>query len=76
MCSNDDSRFTLTYCTAMSNWVRYAFVRGRGKQWIFSETIVVYDIKIGPWVDLDLFTARSNLVPFVSAWGVFKLLFH
>ena len=43
VCSNDDSGMTLTYfigplCFCMEKKI---------KQWIFSETIVVYDIKIG-----------------------------
>ena len=38
---------TLTYFTSRSNVVPYAFVQEKGKQWIFSETIVVYDIKVG-----------------------------
>ena len=40
-CSNHDPRLTLTYLMARSNLVHYAFV------WDFSETIVVYDIKVG-----------------------------
>ena len=40
--SNNDSRLTLTYFTARSNLVPYAFV----KTMIFSETIVVYDLKL------------------------------
>ena len=45
--SNDDSELTLTYFTARSNLVPYAFVWGKGKTMDFSETIVVYDIKVG-----------------------------
>ena len=37
---------TLTYFTAMSNLVLYAFVWEKVKV-DFSETIVVYDIKVG-----------------------------
>ena len=47
VCSNDDPGMTLTYFTARSNLVPYAFVWEKVKQWIFSETIVVYDIKVG-----------------------------
>ena len=47
VCSNDDPGLTLNYFTARSNLVPYAFVWERVKQWIFSETIVVSDIKAG-----------------------------
>ena len=43
VCSNDDPVLTLTYFTARSNSVPYAFV---GKTVDFSETIVVYDLKL------------------------------
>ena len=53
-CSNDDPGLTLTYFTARSNLVPYAFVweKGKtmdalvseiGKTMDFSETIIVYD---------------------------------
>ena len=38
---------TLTYFTAMSNLVPYAFVWEDGETMDFSETVVVYDIKVG-----------------------------
>ena len=41
------SVLTLTYFTARSNFVSYAFVWEEGKAMDFSETIVVYDIKVG-----------------------------
>ena len=44
--SNDDPGLTLTYFTAMSNLVPYAFVRGKGKTMDFLETIVVCDHKV------------------------------
>ena len=47
ICSNDDPELTMTYFTARSNLVPYAFVWEKGKTMIFSETIVVYDIKVG-----------------------------
>ena len=47
VCSNDDPEFTLTYFTARSNLVPYAFVWEKGKTMDFSETVVVYDIKVG-----------------------------
>ena len=46
-CSNDDPGLTLTYFTARSNLVPYAFVGENGKTMDFSETIVVYDVKVG-----------------------------
>ena len=45
--SNDNPGLALTYFTARSNLVRYAFVWEKGKTMAFSETIVVYDIKVG-----------------------------
>ena len=47
VCSNDDPGLTLTYFTARSNCVPYAFVRKESKTMDFSETILVYDIKVG-----------------------------
>ena len=46
-CSNDDPVLTLSYFTARSNLVPYSFVWGKGKAMDFSETVVVYDIKVG-----------------------------
>ena len=46
VCSNDDSGLTLTYFTARSNLVPYAFVWKKGKTMDFSETIVAYDVKV------------------------------
>ena len=47
VCSNDDPGLTLTYFTARLNLVPYAFVWGKGKTMHFSETVVVYDLKLG-----------------------------
>ena len=47
VCSNNDPGFTLTYFTAKSNLVLYAFVWEKGETIDFSETIVVYDLKLG-----------------------------
>ena len=44
--SNDDTGLTLTYFMARSNLVPYAFVWEKGKTMDFSETIVVYDLKL------------------------------
>ena len=46
VCSNDDPWLTLTYFTARSNLVPYAFVWEKGKTVDFSETIVVYGLKL------------------------------
>ena len=46
VCSNDDTGLTLTYFRARSNLVPYAFVWEKGKTMDFSETIVVYDLKL------------------------------
>ena len=43
---NDDPWLTLTYFTARSNLVPYAFVWEKGKTMDFSETTVVYDLKL------------------------------
>ena len=47
VCSNNDPGMTLTYFTARSNLVPNAFIWEKGKTMDFSETIVVYDIKVG-----------------------------
>ena len=44
VCSNDDAGLILTYFTARSNLVPYAFVWEKGKPIDFSETIVVCDL--------------------------------
>ena len=44
--ANDDPGLTLTYFTARSNLVPCAFVWEKGKTMDFSETIVVYDLKL------------------------------
>ena len=46
VCSNDDPGLTLTYFMARSNLVPYAFVWEKGKTMDFSETILVYDLKL------------------------------
>ena len=43
----DDPGLTLTYFTARSNLVPNAFIWEKGKTMDFSETIVVYDVKVG-----------------------------
>ena len=46
VCSNDDPGLTLIYFTARSNLVPFAFVWEKGKTMDFSETIVIYDLKL------------------------------
>ena len=50
VCSNDAPGLMLTYFTAMSNLAPYAFVWEKVKTMDFSETIVVYDIKLGSFM--------------------------
>ena len=45
-CSNNDPGLTLTYFTARSYLVPYAFVWEKGKTMDVSETIVIYDLKL------------------------------
>ena len=47
ICSNDDPRLILTYFTARSNLVPYVFVWEKDQKMDFSETVVVYDVKVG-----------------------------
>ena len=49
VCSNDYPELTLTLTLFMvgSNLVLYAFIWEKGKPMDFSETIVVYDVKVG-----------------------------
>ena len=46
ICSKYDAGLTLTYFTARSNLVPYAFVWEKGKTIDFSETIIVFDLKL------------------------------
>ena len=46
VCSNIDGGLTLTCFTARSNLVPYAIVLEKDKPMEFSETIVVYDVKV------------------------------
>ena len=46
VCSNDDPGLTSTYFMARSDLVPYTFVWEKGKTMDFSETIVVYDLKL------------------------------
>ena len=62
ICSNDDPGLTLTYFMARSNSVAYAFVWEKVKTMDFSETIIVYDIKVSrcSQVDESLMSTRGQ----------------
>ena len=53
--SNDDPWLTLTYFMARSNLVPYAFLWEKVNIMAFSETIVVYDIKVGRFIQLNVY---------------------
>ena len=63
VCSNDDPGLTLTYFTARSNLVPYAFVWEKGKTMDFSESII-YDLKLATDDQSDKkFLLTSKLCP-------------
>ena len=76
---NDDPGLTLTYFTARSNLVPYAFIKEKGKTMDFSETIVVYDLKLAT-DDLSdkMFLFTSKLCPLGAVcslpWGYIHVL--
>ena len=62
--SNDDPGLTMTYFTARSNLVAYAFIWEKDKTMDFSETIVVYDLKLATDDQSDKkFLLTSKLCP-------------
>ena len=61
--SNDDTGLTLTYFTARSHLVSYAFVWGKGKTMDFSETIVVYDLRLATDDQSEKFLLTSKFCP-------------
>ena len=64
VCSNDNPGLTLTYFTARSNLVAYAFVWEKGKTIDFSKTIAVYDLKLATHDRSDKkFLLTSKLCP-------------
>ena len=88
VCSNDVHVLTLTYFTARSNLVPYAFVREKVKTvdlffFFFSETIVVYDIKVGRCSQLNeymkLWVPKVRVIRWPCSkslrFNIFKLLF-
>ena len=67
VCSNDDPDLTLTYFMARSNLVTYAFVWEKGKTMDFSETNVVYNLKLATDDQSDKkFLLTSNLCSLVT----------
>ena len=60
VCSNDDPRLTLTYFTARSNLVTYAFLYKKVKTVDFSETIAASDLKVGRSRHLNEFMKVSE----------------
>ena len=83
ICSSDDTGLTLTYFTARSNLVPYGFVWGKGNIMDFSETVVVYDIKVGRFIQLNEYMNRYehqrsrsfiDLHPRSLRLNIFKLL--
>ena len=82
VCSNDDPE--LTYFMARSNLISYAFVWEKGKLMEFSETIVVYDIKVGRFSLLNEYMNHyeyqrsgsfTELRPRSLRFNIFNLLF-
>ena len=72
--SNYDAELTLTYFTARSNLVPYAFVWEKGKTMDFSETVVVCDLKLATDDQSDKrFLLTSKLCPLGAVcpqpWG-------
>ena len=79
--SNADSGLTLTYFMVRSNLVLYAFVWEKGKTMDFSETIVIYDLKIATDDRRDKkFLLTSKLCPLGAEcplpWGYMHVLNH
>ena len=62
VCSNDDAALTLTYFTARSNLVPYAFVWEKGKTMDFSETIVVHNVKVGKWLHKPIWISNVKVI--------------
>ena len=81
VCSNDDPGLTLTYFIARSNLVPYAFVWEKGKTMDFSETVVVYDLKLATDDRSDKkLLLTSKLCPLGAVcplpWGYIHVLNH
>ena len=81
VCSNNNHRLTLTYLMTRSNLVPYAFVWEKGKTMDFSETVVVYDLKLATDDRSDKkFLLTSKLCPLGAVcplpWGYIHVLKH
>ena len=77
VCSNDDPGLTLTYFTARSNLVPYAFVWENGKTMFFSETTVVYDLKLATDDRSDKkFLLTSKLCPLEAVCSLLRGYIH
>ena len=81
ICSNDDPELTFAYFMARSNLVPYAFVWEKGKIINFSETIVVYDLKLATDDRSDkklLLTSRLCLLGAICPlpWSYIHVLNH
>ena len=64
VCTNDDAELTLTYFTARSNLFLCASAWEKGKTMDFSETNVVYDLKLATDDRSDKkFLLKSKLCP-------------
>ena len=71
----------MTYFTARSNLVPYAFIWEKGKTIDFSETIVIYDLKLATDDRSDKkFLLTSKLCPLGAVcflpWGYIHVLNH
>ena len=82
VCSNDDPGLTLTYFSTRSNLVPYAFVWENVRTMDFSETIVVYDIKVGicsqliEYMKLYEYQQSRSMIDLGNLrFNIFKLLF-
>ena len=71
VCSNDDPGLTLIYFTARSNLVLYAFVWEKVKTMDFSETIIVYDFKVGRWNQLNKYMKSLMSIKLVKPFKIF-----
>ena len=78
VCPNDDPGLTLTYFTARSNLVPYAFVWEKGKTMDFSETIVVYYLKLATNDKKVLLTSKLCSLGIVCPlpWAYIHVLNH
>ena len=74
VCSNDEPGLTLTYFTARSNLLPYAFVWERGKTMDFSETIVVCDLKLATDDRSDKTLSPGAVCPCPGAIYMYKIM--